>query len=93
MKHLREFLETPKGGHIPSGAKEDLNWLNRQNDLSSVKLGAAEQQQQQPQHQMPNHNAQPPKERDFGSQEEEAARSKKGGGGFAALFNCAGRRK
>ncbi|KPI42328.1 uncharacterized protein AB675_9848 [Cyphellophora attinorum] len=80
MKDLREWLESPKAG---SGGREDLDWLNRQKDLSTVRLGAADQ----------SVNA-ASKEKASAANDAESAPSKKSsGGGFAGLFNCAGRRK
>jgi hypothetical protein len=80
MKDLREWLESPKAG---SGGREDLDWLNRQKDLSTVRLGAAEQS--------PNTAS---KEKAGAANDADSMPSKKSpAGGFAALFSCAGRRK
>ena len=74
MDDLRQWLENPKtsASAVVDGAKNDLNWLNRQKDLSSVTLGEKT---------LPE------------TTEKGSGGSQKSGGGFAALFNCAGKRK
>lgn len=78
MNDLRQWLENPKTSASAGfdGAKDDLKWLNRQKDLSSIALGEKEKPL--------------PETKEINGS---ASQKSGGGGGFAALFNCAGKRK
>lgn len=84
MKELRTCLENPKtsAGAGFEGARDDLRWLNRQKDLSSIALGEKA---------LPGAKEQGGSRR--GSEKSGGGGGGGGVGGLVALFNCAGKRK
>ena len=80
---LRQWLENHKtsGNGGFDGAKDDLKWLNRQKDLSSITMGEKTLPETKEQSSAASLKS--------GA----AAGGGGGGGGFAALFGCAGKRK
>jgi hypothetical protein len=83
MSDLKEWLSSPKtgaGAGALEGAGEDLRWLGKQKDLSSVALGEKPL----------------PEAKGRASSSGSVQRTGSvggGGGGFAKMFGCAGRRK
>lgn len=84
MRDLRQWLEHPTTSANPGfeGARDDLKWLNRQKDLSSIAMGekaVPESKEKSSAASLKSNGG--------------AAGTGGGGGGFAALFGCAGKRK
>jgi hypothetical protein len=85
-EELSQWLQKAEAGsgeEPSSSAKEDLEWLKKSKDLSSVQVGIVQKNVSFSNETVSSHNKSPPRK----------SSSSGGGGGFASLFSCGAKRK